>query len=111
MNSYQISSFQLASSAPTPVVNFQPTPYQGKKRCFGEYSCICGKMWKSSNSKANEFQVCTTCGRKVYPAKQKSLQTIYEQLRKNKAAKLNEIIMTSAAAAAASRETTSTYSS
>ena len=46
------------------------TPYQGKKRCFGEYLCSCGKSWKSSNSKANESQVCTKCGKSVYPTKQ-----------------------------------------
>ena len=47
------------------------TPYQGKKRCFGEYKCNrCAKEWKSSNSKANEPQNCTNCNSKVFPFKQ-----------------------------------------
>ena len=48
-----------------------PTPYQGKKRCFGEYKCPrCLKEWKSSNSRANEPQMCTGCHNKVFPHKQ-----------------------------------------
>jgi hypothetical protein len=47
------------------------TPYQGKKRCFGEYKCEkCQKTWKSSQSKANEPQICNSCGNLVYPFKQ-----------------------------------------
>ena len=80
------------------VENNIQTPYQGKKRCFGEYQCQCGKTWKSSNSKANEHQKCIACGRDVYPAKQKSLQTVFEELRKNKMAKLAEIQVASSMA-------------
>ena len=29
------------------------TPYQGTKRCFGEFLCKCGRQWFSSNSWAN----------------------------------------------------------
>ena len=85
-----------SSSSHLHASNSQTTPYQGKKRCFGEYLCACGKTWKSSNSKANEHQRCTACGKNVFPTKQKSLQTIYEELRKNKHAKLNELVSISA---------------
>jgi hypothetical protein len=47
------------------------TPYQGKKRCFGQYKCEkCQKAWKSSQSKANEPQICNSCGNLIYPYKQ-----------------------------------------
>ena len=47
------------------------TPYQGKKRCFGEYKCQkCLKMWKSANSRANESQKCSVCQNQVFPEKQ-----------------------------------------
>ena len=65
------------------------TPYQGKKRCFGEYRCQrCMKTWKSANSRANEPQVCTNCHASVYAMKQKSLQSMYEVLRKDKPMKI-----------------------
>ena len=51
--------------------NGMPTPYQGKKRCFGEFECSqCFKTWKSANSRANEPQECTNCHIKVFPQKQ-----------------------------------------
>lgn len=67
----------------------QNTPYQGNKRCFGEYSCQrCNKQWKSANSRSNESQRCTSCGQQVYPMKQRSLQSVYEDLRRDKSLKM-----------------------
>ena len=64
------------------------TSYQGKKRCFGEYKChVCLKTWKSANSRANESQLCTRCYAQVFPIKQKSFQSLYENLRKQKSDK------------------------
>jgi hypothetical protein len=65
------------------------TPYQGKKRCFGEFKCEkCGKEWKSSNSKANETQTCSSCFNQCYPFKQIPLHTVYEDLRNKRDLKL-----------------------
>lgn len=51
------------------------TPYQGKRRCFGEYKCPkCNRQWMSSNSWANFGQQCKKCHRNVYPHKQRPLQ-------------------------------------
>lgn len=61
------------------------TPYQGKRRCFGEFECAgCGKRWKSANSRANEAQKCTKCFRNVFPQRQKSFESLYENMRRNK---------------------------
>lgn len=47
------------------------TPYQGKKRCFGEYKCkACLNTWRSANSRSNEYQKCSKCGANVYPLRQ-----------------------------------------
>lgn len=47
------------------------TPYQGKKRCFGEYKCPkCKRKWMSGNSWANMGQECIKCHINVYPHKQ-----------------------------------------
>lgn len=47
------------------------TPYQGKKRCFGEYKCSkCKRKWMSGNSWANMAQECIKCQIKIYPHKQ-----------------------------------------
>jgi len=47
------------------------TPYQGKKRCFGEYKCPkCKRKWMSGNSWANMGQECIKCHINVYPQKQ-----------------------------------------
>ncbi|KAH9361575.1 hypothetical protein HPB48_001452 [Haemaphysalis longicornis] len=47
------------------------TPYQGKKRCFGEYKCPkCKRKWMSGNSWANMGQKCIKCHLNVYPHKQ-----------------------------------------
>ncbi|XP_017884581.1 zinc finger CCHC domain-containing protein 24-like [Ceratina calcarata] len=53
------------------------TPYQGKKRCFGEYKCPkCKHWWMSANSWANIGQKCTRCRSKeyIYPHKQRPLE-------------------------------------
>ncbi|XP_048761558.1 zinc finger CCHC domain-containing protein 24-like isoform X4 [Ostrea edulis] len=50
------------------------TPYQGKKRCFGEYKCPkCKRKWMSGNSWANTGQSCIKCNIMVYPHKQRPL--------------------------------------
>ncbi|KAF2363379.1 Zinc knuckle CX2CX3GHX4C [Trinorchestia longiramus] len=50
------------------------TPYQGKKRCFGEFRCTkCKRKWMSGNSWANCSQECIKCRIKVYPHKQRPL--------------------------------------
>ncbi|GBP56307.1 Zinc finger CCHC domain-containing protein 24 [Eumeta japonica] len=47
------------------------TPYQGKKRCFGEFKCPkCKRKWMSGNSWANFSQQCIKCHINVYPHKQ-----------------------------------------
>ncbi|XP_046671697.1 zinc finger CCHC domain-containing protein 24-like isoform X1 [Homalodisca vitripennis] len=51
------------------------TPYQGKKRCFGEYKCPkCKRKWMSGNSWANMGQQCIKCHINVYPHKQRPLE-------------------------------------
>ncbi|KAK2820484.1 hypothetical protein Q5P01_023443 [Channa striata] len=51
------------------------TPYQGKKRCFGEYKCPkCKRKWMSGNSWANMGQECMKCHINVYPHKQHPLE-------------------------------------
>ncbi|XP_077506142.1 zinc finger CCHC domain-containing protein 24-like [Amblyomma americanum] len=51
------------------------TPYQGKKRCFGEYKCPkCKRKWMSGNSWANMGQKCIKCHLNVYPHKQRPLE-------------------------------------
>lgn len=51
------------------------TPYQGKKRCFGEYKCPkCKRKWMSGNSWANMGQDCIKCKINVYPHKQRPLE-------------------------------------
>jgi len=47
------------------------TPYQGRKRCFGEFHCPkCARRWHSSNSWANMGQICNRCDSLVYPDRQ-----------------------------------------
>ena len=47
------------------------TPYQGRRRCFGEYKCsICKRMWSSGKSFANVAQECATCHIMIFPIKQ-----------------------------------------
>ncbi|XP_049950797.1 zinc finger CCHC domain-containing protein 24-like [Schistocerca serialis cubense] len=51
------------------------TPYQGKKRCFGEYKCPkCKRKWMSGNSWANMSQQCIKCHVHVFPHKQRPLE-------------------------------------
>lgn len=51
------------------------TPYQGKKRCFGEYKCPkCKRKWMSGNSWANMGQECIKCHINVFPQKQRPLE-------------------------------------
>lgn len=53
------------------------TPYQGKKRCFGEYKCPkCKRKWMSGNSWANMGQECIKCHINVYPHKQVQQQVL-----------------------------------
>lgn len=62
------------------------TPYQGKKRCFGEYKCPnCDRKWMSCNSYANQPQKCLKCQINVFPSKQKALEKAFEDMRMNKA--------------------------
>lgn len=49
------------------------TPYQGKRRCFGEFLCpTCTRKWSSGNSWANSGQMCMQCQILVYPHTQVS---------------------------------------
>lgn len=51
------------------------TPYQGKRRCFGEYTCSsCNRTWMSGNSWADMGQKCKHCQIMVYPHKQRPLE-------------------------------------
>ncbi|RZC39302.1 zinc finger CCHC domain-containing protein 24 [Asbolus verrucosus] len=51
------------------------TPYQGRKRCFGEYKCPkCKRKWMSGNSWANTGQDCIKCHINVFPHKQRPLE-------------------------------------
>ena len=65
---------------PLPFMQSRPrekgiTPYQGQKRCFGEYFCpTCNKTWMSGNSWANAGQLCRGCGMNIYPHKQRPLE-------------------------------------
>ncbi|KAB0384392.1 hypothetical protein FD755_006309 [Muntiacus reevesi] len=91
------STFFLHSKNPPPAPSFIPvrvsqpwdshvcsgarpkgeglTPYQGKKRCFGEYKCPkCKRKWMSGNSWANMGQECIKCHINVYPHKQRPLE-------------------------------------
>ncbi|CAD5219498.1 unnamed protein product [Bursaphelenchus okinawaensis] len=47
------------------------TPYQGRKKCYGEFTCQqCKRRWTSQNSVANEAQSCIKCHVPVFPHKQ-----------------------------------------
>jgi len=47
------------------------TPYQGRKKCYGEFTCgQCKRRWTSQNSVANEAQNCIKCALPVFPHKQ-----------------------------------------
>ncbi|XP_037068682.1 zinc finger CCHC domain-containing protein 24-like [Pollicipes pollicipes] len=50
------------------------TPYQGKRRAFGEYQCCeCRRLWQSSRSWANMAQECQSCRIRIYPHRQTPL--------------------------------------
>jgi len=50
------------------------TPYQGNRRCFGEFRCPqCERVWMSGNSWANTGQMCKSCEITVYPHSQRRL--------------------------------------
>jgi len=53
------------------------TPFQGESshRVFGEFSCSCGKRWKSAATWKDKWQQCKACETKVYPHKQHVLKT------------------------------------
>ncbi len=73
--------FKFTSQQQALDSNHYLTPYQGKKRCFGEYNCTnCGKSWSSANSRSNEFQKCTKCNTQVYPSKQVSTSFLESQI-------------------------------
>ncbi len=60
------------------------TPYQGKKRCFGEYKCPkCKRKWMSGNSWANMGQECIKCHINVYPHKQVLQPRVWHSLSDN----------------------------
>ena len=55
--------------------NEKLTPYQGRRRSFGEFECPkCLKTWASANSWANTGQKCSVCFILVYPHKQRRLK-------------------------------------
>lgn len=68
----------LASHLPSNVTSDYAsglTPYQGRKRCFGEFRCKhCNRKWMSGNSWANSFQMCKKCQSIVYPQRQRPLE-------------------------------------
>ena len=54
------------------------TPYQGFRRCFGEFKCPrCSRYWQSGHSWANCYQMCLECNKKVYPFRQQRLEDAY----------------------------------
>ena len=58
----------------------QKTPYQGKKRVFGEFQCSkCNRKWASGNSWANAGQECQNCRIMVYPYHQRDLEKPAEE--------------------------------
>ena len=51
------------------------TPYQGPKRCFGEFKCPkCNREWQSGYSWANTGQECKDCNVRIFPYKQSKLE-------------------------------------
>ena len=68
-------------SSPTSIDKNRPsnTPYQGQKRCFGEFKCHkCKRKWMSGNSWANTTQRCIKCKIEVFPSKQRPLEKVEE---------------------------------
>merc|ERR1712035_16826 len=61
------------------------TPYQGKKRCFGEFRCAkCERSWTSSNSWANCGQECMRCRISVYPHKQSKVLNFKHNMKERR---------------------------
>lgn len=58
------------------------TPYQGSRRCFGNFKCPCGNGWSSSHSWANMGQKCFKCTNQqmVYPHAQVIVFTLLYHL-------------------------------
>jgi len=50
------------------------TPYQGRKRCYGIFDCMCYNTWASAYSWANTPQMCIECDMWVYPDYQYKLK-------------------------------------
>ncbi|XP_033101424.1 zinc finger CCHC domain-containing protein 24-like [Anneissia japonica] len=75
---YSINTNNMA-----PKKDTGKTPYQGKKRAFGNFKCPkCNRTWSSANSWANMGQECKTCRINVYPYHQEELKpgnTSYNQ--------------------------------
>jgi hypothetical protein len=72
------------------------TPYQGRKKCYGEFQCQhCKRKWTSQNSIANEAQSCIKCHVTVFPHKQlpvdKAIAMGYIKSQKAPPAKLSPI--------------------
>lgn len=56
------------------------TPYQGQKRCFGEFKCHkCKRKWMSGNSWANTSQQCIKCKLPIFPFKQRPLDRVDDE--------------------------------
>lgn len=54
-----------------PSDPMKKTPYQGTRRCFGDFKCPnCENQWSSGNSWANMGQECLDCCINVYPHRQ-----------------------------------------
>lgn len=63
--------FSIYSDLTSEISSILLTPYQGKKRCFGQYFCYeCNRNWCSGNSWANTAQQCQWCQTRIYPFKQ-----------------------------------------
>lgn len=72
--------------------NVGHTPYQGKKRCFGEYKCTkCKRKWMSGNSWANMGQDCIKCQIKIYPHKQVRVKQRFTSWNKNPITNINAL--------------------
>jgi hypothetical protein len=66
-NGHYISDCPMRFNSPYEEL----TPYQGRKKCYGEFQCQqCKRKWTSQNSVANEAQSCIKCHVPVFPHKQ-----------------------------------------
>lgn len=70
----QFARFRLSTEYSTVEMSAQKTPYQGKRRVWGEFRCpTCNHTWNSGNSWANMGQQCKSCNINVYPYHQRPL--------------------------------------